>query len=111
MTAYAQNRKAKFNYEILERFTAGIELLGNEVKAVIAGKISLTGAYVIIRGAEVFLTGTEIGPYQPKNTPKDYEPARARKLLLSKDEIETLEKSDKTKGLIYGHERAHNPWE
>ena len=84
MTAFAQNRKAHFNYEILEKITAGIELIGFEVKAVKAGRITLDGAYVVIRGGEAFLVGTQVTSIQPKNTPKDYDERRNRKLLLTK---------------------------
>jgi SsrA-binding protein len=59
----------------------------------------LAGSYVSIRGAEAFLLGSEIAPYQPKNMPEGYEPDRARKLLLSKEEIESLAKAEGTKGL------------
>ena len=99
MTVYAENRKAKFDYEFLERFTAGLELTGPEVKSVRAGKVSLAGSFVSIRGKEAFLLGAEIQPYQPKNQPEDYEQARVRKLLLSKDEIEKLAEVEGTKGL------------
>ena len=99
MTLFAQNRKAHFNYEILEKITAGIELLGFEVKAIKAGKITLDGAYVTIRGGEAFLIGTNITPIQPKNTPKDYDERRNRKLLLTKGEISRLAGMENQKGL------------
>lgn len=99
MPLYADNSKARFNYEILERFIAGIELFGFEVKAVKLGKISLKGAYVLARGGEAFLTGVDIAPYQAKNTPRDYDRLRARKLLLSKEELEKLKTAETTKGL------------
>ncbi|MFZ2049276.1 MAG: SsrA-binding protein SmpB [Minisyncoccia bacterium] len=94
----AQNRKATFDYEILEKFTAGLELNGQEVKSVRAGHISLSGAYIGIRGAEAYLLNADIPAYQPKNA-KDYEPLRARKLLLTKPEIAELLKAEATKGL------------
>jgi SsrA-binding protein len=97
--SYADNPRARFDYEILEKLTAGLELIGLEVKAVKAGKMNLKGSYVLIRGDEAFLTGAEVAPYQPKNTPLDYEPARVRKLLLTKDELERLKKAEQTKGL------------
>ena len=99
MTVYAENRKARYDYELLERFTAGLELAGPEVKSVRAGKVSLAGAFVSIRGGEAFLLGAEIEPYQPKNQPADYESNRVRKLLLSKDEIARLAEAEGTKGL------------
>lgn len=108
MTVYADNRKARFDYEFLETLTAGIELLGHEVKAVKVGKMSLSGSYVSVRGAEAFLLGSEIAPYQPKNTDPEYDPKRARKLLLSKDEIEKLAKAEGTKGLTTTAIKVYN---
>ncbi len=95
MSALIQNRKVSFNYEILERFTAGIELLGHEVKAVRHGQGAIDGAFVTVRGGEAFVTGMTIPPYQPNNTPKDYDPMRPRKLLLTKKEIEQLANIEK----------------
>lgn len=99
MSTYANNSKILFDYEVLKRFTAGIELLGTEVKAVREGKCSLRGAFAVIRGNEAFLIGADIPAYQPKNAPKDYDSLRARKLLLSKDELEELRIAEGTKGL------------
>jgi len=99
MSPIAKNRKATFDYEILEKFTAGLELTGQEVKSVRAGHISLSGAYVSIRGAEAFLLNADIPAYQPKNAPADYEQTRTRKILLTKAELGELEKAEGTKGL------------
>lgn len=99
MTTYAENRKARFDYELLEKMSAGLELLGGEVKSVRAGKVSLSGAFISVRGKEAFLVGADIPPYQPKNEGKDYDPKRVRKILLSKKELEILEEAEATKGL------------
>ncbi len=99
MAHYAENRKARFNYEILEKYEAGIELLGIEVKSVRGGRMSLEGAFVVVRGGEAFLINANIPPYQPNNTPKDYDPLRNKKLLLTKKEIATLAGSEKNKSL------------
>jgi len=99
MAHYAENRKARFNYEILEKYETGIELLGTEVKSVRAGQMSLEGAFVIARGGEAFLINANIPPFQPKNAPKDYDPLRNRKLLLTKKEIAELAGSEKNKSL------------
>jgi SsrA-binding protein len=96
---FAENRKAHFNYEILEKITAGIELLGFEVKAVKAGRMTLDGAYVTIRGNEAFLIGAGITSLQPKNTPTDYDERRNRKLLLTKKEIARLAGTENQNGL------------
>jgi len=94
----ASNRKASFNYEILEKYSAGIELSGAEVKSVRAGKISLVGAHISVRGGEAFLVGADIQAYQGANQP-GYDPTRARRLLLSKQELAELAKAEATKGL------------
>ncbi|MBI2054758.1 MAG: SsrA-binding protein SmpB [Candidatus Sungbacteria bacterium] len=90
MEPYAVNRKASFDYEILETYEAGIELLGFEVKAVRAGHVNLAGGFVIPRGHELWLTNVSIRAYQPQNTPRGYDPERPRRLLLHKSEIATL---------------------
>lgn len=99
MTVYTENRKARFDYEILEKYEAGIELLGVEVKSVRGGRMSLEGAFVIVRGGEAFLINANVPPYQPNNSPKDYDPLRNKKLLLTKKEIATLIGSEKNKSL------------
>lgn len=99
MSAYTENRKAGFNYEILEKIEVGIKLLGFETKSVRAGKTSLEGAYAYVRGGELFLVGARIEPYQPKNTPEDYEPDRTRKLLAHKKEVARLADLEARQGL------------
>lgn len=96
---YIQNRKIRFNYEILEKYEAGIELLGTEVKSIRSGKISLDGAFIIIRGEEAFLINANIEPYQIKNTPINYDSLRNRKILLTKKEIRELAQNQKNKNL------------
>ena len=90
MKELTRNKRAFFDYEILEEIEAGIELLGFEVKAAKQGKMSLAGSYAKILGAEAFLLGADIQPYQPQNTPKDYDQARTRRLLLKRDEIKSI---------------------
>ncbi len=99
MAAYITNRKAHFNYEILETFEAGIVLSGHEVKAIRLGRGKLEGSHVIIRGKEAFLVGASIAVYQEANTPKGYDQERARKLLLSKKELAHLEEKGEQAGL------------
>ena len=96
MASYAENRKARFDYEILEKYEAGIELLGTEVKSVRSGRMSLEGAFVIVRGGEVYLINSNIPPYQPENKTEDYDALRNRKLLLTKKEIIELVRNEKT---------------
>lgn len=97
--SYAENRRAFHDYEILEKFEAGIILEGHEVKSVKTGKLSIKGSYVKVLDGEVFLVGAVISPYQPKNTPNDYDPQRDRKLLLNKKEITGLIGKSKEKNL------------
>ncbi len=99
MAQYAENRKAFFNYEILEKYEAGIEFFGVEVKSVRSGRISLEGAFVIVRGGEAFLINANIPPFQPNNAPQDYDPLRNRKILLTKKEIQILADKGKNKSL------------
>ena len=85
-----QNPDAFRNYEILEKFVAGIELKGFEVKSLFSGKGSLKGAYVSHLNNELYLKNCYIPPYQEKNAPRDYNPWRDRKLLLKRKEINHL---------------------
>lgn len=99
MKILAENRKARFDYEILEKFEAGMVLIGQEVKSIKSGRISIKGSYVVLKGEEPYLIGANVPPYQPKNAPPDYEPERSRKLLLTKSEIKHLIGKTKEKGL------------
>lgn len=93
------NKKAHFNYELKETFEAGIALLGQEVKSLKKNQGSLLGAHVIVRGGEAYIVGMHIPPYQPNNTPKDYDPDRTRRLLLTKKELGELAGAEAQKGL------------
>jgi SsrA-binding protein len=99
MTNFAENRKARFDYEILETLSAGLELVGAEVKSVRGGKISLAGSFIGVRGGEAYLLGADIAPYQPKNASAEYDSTRPRKLLLTKSEVQKLSDAEGTKGL------------
>ncbi len=91
------NRVARYNYEILEKFEAGIDLLGPEVKSVRAGQVSLNEAFVHIRDGQVFLVNAHIHPYQ--NSVQTINPTRSRRLLLHKNEILSLAGKTATNGL------------
>ncbi len=97
--ALIENRKAYHDYEILEKFEAGLELKGFEVKALKNGRGSLVGSRVIIRGGEAYVVGIDIPPYQAANTPSDYDSLRTRRLLLSKKEISYLGGKSQQQGL------------
>lgn len=93
-----RNRRASFDFEVLEKFTAGLVLTGTEIKSIREGKASLSEGYVFIQAGEAFITGMTINPYS-EGTIYNHEPARQRKLLLNKSEIKKLEKSSQVKGL------------
>lgn len=90
MSPLADNRKARHEYDILETIEAGIQLRGFEVAAVKRGMVALAGSRIMIKNEEAFLVGATIPPYQPQNTPADYDPQRTRKLLLHKEELRRL---------------------
>lgn len=83
------NRKAYYDYHILEKFEAGIVLTGGEVKSLRAEKASLNDSFVHIKDGEAYLVNAHINPYQPADN-RNYDPKRTRKLLLHKKEITSL---------------------
>ena len=85
----AENRRARYDYELLERFEAGIVLTGTEVKSLRAGQVQLAHAYGEVRGGEVWLVGASIAEYSQGNV-ANHAPERDRKLLLHAREIESL---------------------
>lgn len=97
--ALIENKKVHFNYEIIEKYEAGIELLGVEVKSLRAKHGSLEGSHIIVRGDEAFLVGATIEPYQAENLTKGYDATRNRRLLLTKKEIAILADYESKKGL------------
>ena len=98
MTIYSENKKALFDYEILEKFEAGLVLFGQEVKSIKTGHINLSGTYVSLASGEPMLLGVIVPPYQPNNAGADYNEERQRKILLNKKEIDYLIGKTKTKG-------------
>jgi len=93
----AQNRRARFEYDIVERYEAGIVLLGSEVKALRERGATIQDAYVQIRGGEAWLIGGHIPEYPPAIEPHD--PTRTRKLLLHRREIAEIDEALSQKGL------------
>ena len=85
----AKNRKASYNYDIKERFEAGIQLKGTEVKSIRKGKINITDGYASIDNGECILKQVHISPYEQGNI-FNVDPVRMRKLLLHKKEINYL---------------------
>lgn len=102
------NKGAFSDYEILEKFEAGIALLGMEVKSLKKSQASLVSAYVVIRQGQAFLLNAAIAPYQPKNTPPDYQPQRTKKLLLNTREIEYLSRKTRQQRLTLIPLRVYN---
>lgn len=96
---FIYNKKINLDYEILESFEAGIELVGLEVKSIRQNLGSLLGAHITVRGGEAYVIAMNIPPFQVKNTPKEYDAVRNRKLLLKKSEIQNLATLEVKKGL------------
>lgn len=114
MENLAENRRARFDYDIIKTFEAGIELTGSEVKSAKGGHFQIAGARVLIRGGshhgnagEAWLVNSHIPPYQPKNMPEGYEDDHTRRLLLTKTEIKELAGSLQEKGLTLIPIRAY----
>ena len=87
MTVYADNRKAHFDYEILESFEAGLVLQGLEVKSIKAKRVSLEDSYLTLHDQTLWLVNAHIYPLQPNNIPKEYKNDRPRKVLLHRKEL------------------------
>jgi len=98
MPTYAVNKKARFDYEILETFEAGLVLTGPEVKAVRGKQIKLSGSFVTFHDEVAYLLNTHISKYK-YSTLKDYEPERSRKIVLNKKQIAYLTGKMQEKGL------------
>jgi len=90
MNNIAENKRASFDYEIIEKYEAGIELTGQEVKSAKIGRFNLASSYAVPKNGQLLLVNASIAPYQPKNAPDDYQPDRSRRLLLHKAEIKSL---------------------
>lgn len=104
MNVLAQNKKAGFDYQILETFEAGLELLGHEVKSIKGGHISLKEAYITVKNIpgqtpELYLIKAHVSKYKAAGQIKDYNPVRPRKLLLRKNEIMRLIGKKQEQGL------------
>ncbi|MCK4919086.1 MAG: SsrA-binding protein SmpB [Candidatus Pacebacteria bacterium] len=99
MPTYAINKRANYDYEILEKLEGGLVLAGHEVKSIKTGHISLKGAFVTIHENQAFLTNANIPAYQVMNMQKEYDPNRSRKVLIHKREIKSLLGKISHKGL------------
>lgn len=92
-------KKALIKFSPVETLSAGLELTGQEVKALRNKLGSLDGSRIVVRGGEAFISGMTIPNYQPKNAEPAYDPERPRRLLLTRDEIAKLYQAESTKGL------------
>jgi SsrA-binding protein len=99
MSIIATNKRAKYDYEILETFEAGIVLSGQEVKSIKTGHIDLSGSYVTLRNKEAFLINANVPAYKFAGKLPEYDPRQPRKLLLKKQELKSLLGKIKQKGL------------
>lgn len=90
MKVLALNKRAGFDYEILEKFKAGIELTGHEAKSIKMGRVNLAGSHALARNNELYLLGMEVPSFQPKNAPENYDPKRTKKILMNRKEINYL---------------------
>ena len=108
MKTLASNKRATFDYDILEEFEAGLVLKGYEVKSIKTGRMSLRGSYVTIKDREAYLLNAHVPAYQPKNTPESYDPDQTRKLLLKKRELKRLVGKIKERGLTLVPLRVYN---
>ena len=91
------NRKARFNYEIVDSFEAGVVLLGSEVKSLRQGKVSLADSYAKVRKGELWVVGMHVTQYEQAAF-QNHDPEREKKLLLHKQEIKRLVKRIEEKG-------------
>ncbi len=99
MPTLATNKRAHFDYELQDKYEAGLVLIGAEVKSVKKGHISLKGSFVTMHENELYLTNANISPYPFANPKIAYDPTRSRKLLIKKAEIKSLIGKLHSKGL------------
>lgn len=101
MNVVAENRRAVYDYDVKERFHAGIVLNGQEVKSIKLGRAQLAGSFVVPQRGELFWVGAAIPAYQPANAPAGFKEERPRKLLLQKQEISRIIGSYENQGLTF----------
>jgi SsrA-binding protein len=99
MKPYITNSKAGFNYETLETFEAGLQLLGHEVKSLRLGHASISESFIIVDDNELYLVKAYIAPYQIKNTSGSHDTYRKRKILIKKKEMREIARRKTEAGL------------
>lgn len=99
MATLAINKKARFDYEILETCEGGLQLTGSEVKAIKGGQVQLKGSFLYIQRGELWLKGAYVAPYKPAGEQKEYDPYRDRKVLVHRRELRRLIGKRQSEGL------------
>ena len=99
MANFAENKKAKFDYEILEEYEGGLELFGHEVKSIRTKGANISNAHIVVRGGEAYMVGASIPVYQNTAQLEKYDPERVRRILLNKKELLALSEQESKKGL------------
>lgn len=94
-----KNKKAFFDYHMIEDFTAGIQLVGSEIKSIREGNITLKGSHCFVDNGELFVKGMDIQTYKHSGVVASHDPKRNKKLLLKKKEIRKIEEELKVKGI------------
>jgi|TARA_B110000483_G_scaffold120459_1_gene145422 SsrA-binding protein len=96
LNSITENRKARFNFELTEKYEAGLSLEGWEAKSIREGKAQIAEAYVLLKGGEAWLIGCHVNPL--KNSNQEMDPVRSRKLLLNRKELLEIQKATQQKG-------------
>lgn len=99
MATLAINKKARFDYEILETGEGGLQLTGPEVKSIKGGQVQLKGSFLYVQGDELWLKGAYVAPYKPAGAQAEYDPYRDRKVLVHRRELRRLIGKRQSEGL------------
>lgn len=99
MAALAVNKRARFDYDLLETLEGGLVLTGPEVKSIKGGRLQLKGAFLHVTGGELWLKNAHVAKYRPAGEQPDYDPARPRKVLIHKKELKRLMGKVQSSGL------------
>ncbi len=99
MNKLSVNKKAYYDYNVIDNYTAGIQLIGSEIKPIKNGNVSIKEGYCYIRNGEVLVKGMHVSPNDKSNKYDAHDPYRERKLLLNKKEIDKLNKGVESKGM------------
>lgn len=98
MKLIQKNKRASYDYIFIDEYTAGIKLLGSEVKSIREGNVNIKNAHCLFEDGELFITGMHISEYKESGTHQNHDPMRKKKLLLNKKELKKLKKGVEVKG-------------